>query len=304
MGRKKKEADDAAGMGVVPTCPMSHALMRREADGEFECDVCHTDIGQGVCYFGCTPCDYSLCNGCYIKLATGELPSTTPMAGSASAADSIPELANRIDPDVAELCESFAIEDRIMLKLNETMKKREVTFAGDIEKLWEELKLARSPSGLLMAKIRQMEEGTFMGKLKPPKEIQRLIEKYRLDNDARTKLTGFICSRPLTAEKDLHEIERRLETSGNPSATVMTMMVKLHKGERLPEPFKAAPHRDFAAPRGGERDNRDNRDRRDRSNDRGRGDDRRGGGRSRSPRRGDYRRSRSRSRRRSPYRGR
>uniref|UniRef100_A0A7S4QSW4 Uncharacterized protein n=1 Tax=Alexandrium monilatum TaxID=311494 RepID=A0A7S4QSW4_9DINO len=243
MGRKKKDDGDASAMGVLPMCPNQHALQRRVADGEFECDICSTDIASGMCFFGCAPCDYSLCNGCYIKLATGTLEGQEGGGDTPGAVDVI--TGARVDPDVAELCEHFSIEDRIMLKLNEVMRERQVSFAGDIEKLWDELDGARSPAGLLMAKIRQMQEGTFVGKVKPPKDVQRLIEKYRLDQDARNKLTGFICSRPTSAKEDLFEIERRLETSGNPSATVMTMMVKLHRGERLPEPFRAAPHRDF-----------------------------------------------------------
>merc|ERR1719464_395389 len=239
-------------MGVLPICPSGHALQRSVADdAEFECDICSGDIASGVCFFGCTPCDYSLCNSCYIKLATGTLDGQ----GEAGAVDVI--TGTHVDPDVAELCEHFSIEDRIMLKLNEVMRERHGTFVGDLEKLWDELEGARSPAGLLMAKIKQMQEGTFVGKVKPPREVQRLIEKYRLDQDARNKLTGFICSRPGSAREDLHEIERRLETSGNPSATVMTMMVKLHRGEKLPEPFRAAPHRDFgtlAAPGGSQRD--------------------------------------------------
>lgn len=235
MGRKKKDTDDTDAMGVVPTCPNSHTLVRKVADGEFECDICSCDIEGGSINFGCTPCDYSLCNGCYIKLATGGL-ATEPQAME------VP----RIDPDVAEMCEHFGIEDRIMLKLNEAMRGRHDSFGADLEKLWEELGSARSPAGLLMAKIKQMEEGNFVGRIEPPKDVKRLIDKYRLDNDARTKLTGFICSRGTTMKDDLAEIERRLETSGNPSATVMTMIVKLHRGEKLPEPFKAAPHRDFA----------------------------------------------------------
>lgn len=264
MGRKKKDDGDASAMGVLPTCPNNHALQRRVADGEFECDICSGDIASGMCFFGCSPCDYSLCNGCYIKLATGTLEG----AEDSSAVDVI--TGTRVDPDVAELCEHYSIEDRIMLKLNEIMKERQSTFVGDMEKLWDELEGARSPAGLLMAKIRQMQEGTFVGKVKPPKDVQRLIEKYRLDNDARNKLTGFICSRPGSAKEDLFEIERRLETSGNPSATVMTMMVKLHRGEKLPEPFRAAPHRDFGtlAPTGGAQRSQDREPERRRSRSR------------------------------------
>ena len=28
---------------------------------------------MGCCYYGCEPCDYSLCGGCYVKLATGTM---------------------------------------------------------------------------------------------------------------------------------------------------------------------------------------------------------------------------------------
>merc|ERR1719194_364145 len=91
-----------------------------------------------------------------------------------------------------------------------------------------------------------MKEGTFVGKVEPPPEVKRVIDKYRLDEDARTKLTDFICKRPGTAKEDIFEIERRLETSGRPSAVVMTMIVALQNGTKLPEMRTGvAPHRDY-----------------------------------------------------------
>jgi len=293
MGRKKKDIEKNDGL---PQCPNCHALERRSAAAgeEYECDACHCDISGGACFFGCNPCDYSLCNGCYIKVATGEMTLSHPAQDGNVPADVI--TGQRIDPDIAEFCEHFTIEDRIMLKLNEVMKDRQETFAGDMEKLWEELSHARSPAGLLMAKIRQIQEGSFVGKVRTPKEVQRLIDKFRLDNDAKTKLTGFILSRPESQEKDLYEIERRMETSGNPSATVMMMMVKLHKGERLPEPLRGTPHRDFCDLKEGRGANAGRHH--DRGGDRDRGDRDRGdrdrGDRDRD--RGDRRRSRSRRR--------
>merc|ERR1711908_167422 len=51
---------------------------------------------------------------------------------------------------------------------------------------------------------------------------------------------------PGTAKEDIFEIERRLETSGRPSAVVMTMIVALQKGTKLPEMRTGvAPHRDY-----------------------------------------------------------
>merc|ERR1712048_1001920 len=73
-----------------------------------------------------------------------------------------------------------------------------------------------------------------MGVNAPP-EIQRLVEKYKLDEKAVTTLTDVILKRPRTAEKDLWEVERRLEGSSNPSAIVMMIIVKLCKGQELPE---------------------------------------------------------------------
>lgn len=232
MGRKKN-TDNEAGTSAV--CPNGHLVIRHTADGDFECDACSADISTGALYFGCGPCDYSLCSGCYIKKATGELVEEPKLN---------PEDANRMDPDVLDLCDHFNIEERVMYKLNEVMKTRQNTFASDMEKLWEELTNARSPAGLLMAKVRQMMDGTFVGNTDNV-ELKRVITKYRLDHDAKTKLTGFLSQRQSTMENDLQEIEKRLATSNNPSATVMMCMVKLHKGEKLPEVRNVVPHREY-----------------------------------------------------------
>eukprot|EP00929_Paragymnodinium_shiwhaense_P027880 TRINITY_DN16267_c0_g2_i1.p2 TRINITY_DN16267_c0_g2~~TRINITY_DN16267_c0_g2_i1.p2 ORF type:complete len:291 (-),score=46.49 TRINITY_DN16267_c0_g2_i1:113-985(-) len=288
MGRKRNA--DTGLKGADPTCPQSHTLKRVAADGVFECDSCSSDIAQGCCYYGCEPCDYSLCGGCYVKLATGTLETAPEPPVDRLIPEGTVDPRSTVDPDVADLCDHYEIEDRIMLMLDATMKSRRETFEGDILGLWEALKTARSPAGLLCAKIRHMKEGTFVGKVAPPPEVKKVIEKYRLDEDARTKLTDFILKRPATATSDLFEIERRLENSGRPSAVVMTMIVALQKGGKLPEiRFNApAPHRDY-----GDLDKRGARDGKD------------GGGRGRSRERGgDRDRERERRRSRSRSRGR
>lgn len=310
MGRKRNV--DTGSKGADPTCPNGHTLRRRVADGDYECDACSVEVSSGCCFYGCEPCDYSLCGGCYVKLATGSLEEAPAPADAAAAAatGAAPDDGQpRLDPDVADLCEHYEIEDRIMYILNEVMKTRQDSFAGDIAGLWDALATARSPAGLLMAKIRHMKEGTFVGKVEPPPEVKKVIQKYRLDEDARTKLTDFICKRPQTAQQDLWEIERRLENSGRPSAVVMTMIVALQKGTKLPELRIAAPHRDYgeinrrareSAGKGEAPPAQVARSRREgEKGDRERSDkerDRRGGER-RSRSRGKDRRSRSRERR-------
>jgi len=244
MGRKRN--NDNLVLGTTPMCPNAHQLERMEADADYECDACSVDLLNGTCYFGCAPCDYSLCGGCYVKLATGTLEGAVALANpSQDCASAAAHDDGRLDPDVAELCEHFEVEGRVMLRLNQVMRERQDTFGPDIEKLWEELRMARNPAGLLMAKIRQMQDGSFVGKRPTPKEVKRVIEKFRLDEDARTKLADFICKRPERLKEDLFEIERRLEGSGRPSAVVMTLLVKMHRGEKLPELQRSASHRDY-----------------------------------------------------------
>jgi len=272
MGRKK---NTEAEVGAGATCPQGHLVIKNSADGEFNCDGCDADIFEGAIFFGCVPCDYSLCSNCYIKKATGELVDKPKPV----------EDDGRMDPDVLDLCDHFNVEERVMYKLNEVMKQRQDTFACDMEKLWEELQGARSPSGLCMAKVRQMMDGTFVGNTDNV-ELKRVISKYRLDHDAKTKLTGFLSQRPQTMEQDLIEIEKRIATSNNPSATVMMCMVKMHKGEKLPEIRNVQPHRDYGDTKG------------EKGKSSGKGDKDKGG-RARSPRpdRGGYSDVRDRDRR-------
>merc|ERR1719436_1325898 len=100
------------------------------------------------------------------------------MAGSSSSteAPAPPKQAeDEIDPDIRELGDYFNIEERWIKRLNETMKKRRDTKEQDIAKLYEVLERARSPTGLLTVKIGEMECGQFVGKIKPDKDVERLV---------------------------------------------------------------------------------------------------------------------------------
>jgi len=64
-----------------------------------------------------------------VKLATGSLEGATTGGNAvADAGSSVDQ--NRLDPDVADLCEHYEIEDRIMYILNDAMKERQETFDG------------------------------------------------------------------------------------------------------------------------------------------------------------------------------
>merc|ERR1712151_1318735 len=252
-----------------------HVLKRLEADGEFACDQCQSDINQGCCYYGCEPCDFSLCGGCYVKVATGtqEAPQLTDE-----------DIDRRIAAEVSDLCDHYEMDFRIGQKFIEALIRRRETWENDIHGLWMSLKLARkdSVSGLAMKKISLMNNNMYVY-VPPPKELDEMCVKYKLDADATNKLTDLLAKRPDTVVQDIQEVEKRLIGCPNPSSLVMKMIVAMNQGKPMPEAYYRA---DKGSEKGGKKgdgrgDNRDNRDNRDRSRDRGynrdRGDrDRRG----------------------------
>ena len=48
----------------ISCCPKGHALKRRNADAEYWCDSCDTDIHTGRRLYICKKCDYSICKAC------------------------------------------------------------------------------------------------------------------------------------------------------------------------------------------------------------------------------------------------
>merc|ERR1712032_114754 len=120
-----------------------------------------------------------------------QMPSSISEAPSASkkAPEPKDEDDGKIDPDVQELGDYFSIEDRWVVRLNETMKKRKDTKESDLAKLYEVLERARSPTGLLTVKIGEMESGQFVGKIKHDKDVERIAKKFRLDEHVKSRLT-------------------------------------------------------------------------------------------------------------------
>merc|ERR1719327_2231071 len=146
-----------------------------------------------------------------------------------------------IDPDIQEFCDRFSIEARMAKLLNDELHKRPDTWEGDLLALYEIIETARVPSGLLMVKIKEMQNGTFVGKPKPDKEVQELGKKYNLDDQAVQKLAEVLTKREDRAG-DLVKLESHLKASNKPSALVMMMLGKMRKGEDIGErEYKPAP---------------------------------------------------------------
>mmetsp|Transcript_21244 Transcript_21244/g.26202 ORF Transcript_21244/g.26202 Transcript_21244/m.26202 type:complete len:295 (+) Transcript_21244:32-916(+) len=175
-------------------------------------------------------------------LATLANPAQPSAAIPQGAGNAEPEDGNSIDPDVFELCDYFHIEERHARRLNDIMKNRQETFVADMERLYDVLERANSPAGLLVVKMREMEEGTFVGKVKADKDLAAVSKKYKLDEQAESKLADILARYDDARRKEyLIEIERHLEVSNRPSAMAMLLLRKLGEGQSLGKPGPAAP---------------------------------------------------------------
>ncbi|CAJ1340153.1 unnamed protein product [Effrenium voratum] len=162
----------------------------------------------------------------------------------------------RIHPDIQELCDEFYIETRHIEKLNELMKDRHETWNEDLKKLREIMEEARSPCGMLVVKMKEMEDGTFVA-INRDKRMQHLKEKFKLDRIAETRLSDIL-ARCSDEKKDeyYHDLERHFECSGKPSATAMLLMKKLANGEPLGPPGRPGPGSWLDKQKNGEREDR------------------------------------------------
>jgi len=214
------------------------------------------------------------------------------LARAASATTGLPGVTG----EVQEFADHFNLDDRITKQLDEELKLRPDTFDGDLIALWDILETARNPAGLLSVKIKEMQDGIFVGQPKVDKDIKDMQKKYRLDDQATRKLAEALQNRPNTRKEDIELIHKHLETSNKPSARIMMMLGKLRSGDPLGEPDKrVAPgsYLDRVEREKKEKEEEKRNDRRGGRRSRSRSRDR-GRGRSRSR---DRRRSRSRDRR-------
>merc|ERR1719213_683926 len=119
---------------------------------------------------------------------------------------------------------------------------------------------------MLVSKIKEMEDGIFVGKTVPDAKLNELSKKYKLDKPAESKLSDVLAKYDKQRRAEyIAELDAHLATSARPSAMVMMFLNKLGTGQSLGKPGRVAPG-SYAARQQEEEKGR------------GRGGDRRGGG--------------------------
>jgi len=139
-----------------------------------------------------------------------------------------------IDPDIQELAYTFGIDDGLTQRLNDIMiEERQRTWEQDLKRLYEILKDAHTPAALLNIKVKDMENGTFVGKAKCGPKVVEMVKKHRLDKGAATKLEEAMSMREAMGkdvDKDLKFLDAHLAASNKPSALVSMKLDSLRKG--------------------------------------------------------------------------
>jgi len=143
--------------------------------------------------------------------------------------------ATGMDPEIMELSHHFNLDERAARALDQQMKRRKDTYEDDLEALWEILKGARNPSGLLMVKVREMAEGTFRGFSTPERDVAEFARKHRLDAQASAKLAEVLMKRE-DPKEDMRKVSKHLERSNKPSALMMLMLKDMRAGKPIKEP--------------------------------------------------------------------
>eukprot|EP00425_Heterocapsa_triquetra_P007543 CAMPEP_0195165908 /NCGR_PEP_ID=MMETSP0448-20130528/189397_1 /TAXON_ID=66468 /ORGANISM="Heterocapsa triquestra, Strain CCMP 448" /LENGTH=308 /DNA_ID=CAMNT_0040204701 /DNA_START=22 /DNA_END=945 /DNA_ORIENTATION=+ len=171
------------------------------------------------------------------KMQAGQAGQAEQAGGASSSGKSSKQQEEKedgIDEDIQKLGDHFNVEERWIVRLNELMKKRRDTKDQDLSKLYEVLENARSPTGLLVAKIGEMECGQFVGKVKPDKYTERLARNFGLDKRVVSRLVELRVRRSKTKEtkeEDFKRLEQHLKHSKRPSATATLLIGKLLDGE-------------------------------------------------------------------------
>lgn len=142
-----------------------------------------------------------------------------------------------IDSRVKEICRHFGIEDKICEKLNKAMKTRE-DFDEDMQALWHIMergvKNNKKAVDVMLVKIREISNGTFVGKDLLDPEIKDFAWKYNLDDRLLLRLITVMKKRKQHKSQDLKDMEERIGTAKHPSGLLNRMLECLEESGKLP----------------------------------------------------------------------
>lgn len=132
-----------------------------------------------------------------------------------------------------------SITDEVIQALEYQLRRRPTSFEGDLETVEEALRDPRrekAPITVLIAKIKEMQNGTFTGVPANHKLLQEMATKFEIDAKALNVLTEHLGKiGKEKAKTAIAHLITHLERSNKPSAMVMVQLKKLRAGEEIGE---------------------------------------------------------------------
>merc|ERR1719373_1075850 len=193
------------------------------------------------------------------------------------------QFVGKIQPDrlVERLARKFKLDEHVTSRLTELAVRRKSTKEDDLDRIEQHLKYCKRPSAMATLLAGKLLEGE-VDELPDLEEAEVLMQKFKLDEDARSKLREIVEKRATDQKEVFAQIKKHLETSTNASSMLCKIARPLIDGEKLADP----PDRPVRNPggggggggglnpvaqesrSGGDRERRGDRDRGDRDRDR------------------------------------
>merc|ERR1719188_2723057 len=139
------------------------------------------------------------------------------------------------DKDVERLARKFKLDDHVTSRLTELVIRRKASKEKDLERIEQHLRYCKRPSAMATLLAGKLLEGE-VDELPDLEEAEGLMSKFKLDEDAKSKLREIVEKRASDKSEVLAQIKKHLETSSYPSSMLCKIARPLIDGEKLPDP--------------------------------------------------------------------
>lgn len=156
-----------------------------------------------------------------------------------------PETSDPMVVAVRQLVDKWDLEERFELKIMEQLKSRRESWRDDMIALEDELKDARHPPGLLMAKLNQMSQGHWEPKSKPggPKpmstdpvviEVRLFMEKWLLEDIYEAQIVAALKTRKDSWQDDLSALNEEIADAKVKGSFIWAKIKEMADGKFVP----------------------------------------------------------------------
>merc|ERR1719188_2043067 len=139
------------------------------------------------------------------------------------------------DKDVERLARKFKLDDHVTSRLTELVVRRKATKDEDLDRLEQHLRYCKRPSAMATLLAGKLLEGE-VDELPDLEEAEALMTKFKLDEDAKSKLREIVEKRASDKSEILACIRKHLDTSSFPSSMLCKIARPLIDGEKLQDP--------------------------------------------------------------------